>query len=501
MKSFTNLGISPLVEDILKQQGIEQPTPIQEKAIPEVIAGKDVIAKAQTGTGKTLAFLLPILENLDLDTDHIQALIVTPTRELALQITSEVQKFAEKMDHVQVLAVYGGQDVDQQLKKLKRNISIVVATPGRLLDHLRRETIDLSQVKTLVLDEADQMLHIGFLPEVEDIMESLPEERQTLLFSATMPEQVRYLAKRFMTEPLTVAVKTEQVTVKQIRQLVIETTDRAKQDTLMKVMREEQPFLAMIFCRTKRRVSKLNDALKEAGFNSDELHGDISQAKRERVMKNFREAKLQYLVATDVAARGLDVEGVTHVFNYDIPEDAESYIHRIGRTGRAGENGLAITFIATKDLKQLAEIESFISMKMERRQMEGVQMFQPSEVEQRSRRREGDNSSEKRRHSRQDSRGERSRGSRKDDSKDERGRNGRRDDSESGKGRDPRRADTTGERSGGPRREDSKKEHSRDGRKDNSRSDRGRSSARGTGSSSRSDSASRSSRSKNERRR
>ena len=228
MKSFTNLGISPLVENILKQQGIEQPTPIQEKAIPEVIAGKDVIAKAQTGTGKTLAFLLPILENLDMSDEHIQALIVTPTRELALQITAEVQKFAEKMEHVHVLAVYGGQDVEQQLKKLKRSISIVVATPGRLLDHVRRETIDLSQVKTLVLDEADQMLHIGFLPEVEDIMANLPEDRQTLLFSATMPEQVKYLAKRFMTEPLTVTVKTEQVTVKGIRQLVIETTRSGK---------------------------------------------------------------------------------------------------------------------------------------------------------------------------------------------------------------------------------------------------------------------------------
>lgn len=487
MKSFTNLGISPLVEDILRQQGIEQPTPIQEKAIPAVIDGKDVIAKAQTGTGKTLAFLLPILENLDTSAESIQALIVTPTRELALQITAEVQKFAQNMEDVQVLAVYGGQDVEQQLKKLKRQISIIVATPGRLLDHVRRETIDLSQVKTLVLDEADQMLHIGFLPEVEKIMGNLPEERQTLLFSATMPEQVQYLAKKFMRNPITVAVKTEQVTVDQIRQLVIETTDRAKQATLMKVMQEEQPFLAVIFCRTKRRVSKLNEALKEAGFNSEELHGDISQAKRERVMRNFREARLQYLVATDVAARGLDIEGVTHVFNYDIPEDAESYIHRIGRTGRAGEHGLAITFIATKDLKLLAEIEKAISMKIERRQIDGIKMFQPSELEEKRR--------SERNTSKEHTRRERGPGLRR--MGEDRGGREKREDSRSGISRDTRRDGREEKR--GSRREDTRIERGRAGKREDSRSERGRRSARGT--SSRSSDTSRSSRNRNDRRR
>ncbi|MES9736851.1 DEAD/DEAH box helicase [Peribacillus frigoritolerans] len=386
MTEFIDLGVSPAINNILKQIGISAPTPIQEKSIPDILAGRDVIAKAQTGTGKTLAFLLPILEKVDPAASHIQSLIVTPTRELALQITAELKKFADEIEGLQVLAVYGGQDVEQQMKKLTRNISVVVATPGRLLDHLRRGTIDLSQTGTLVLDEADQMLHIGFLPEVEEIMEQLPEERQTLLFSATMPEQVHQLAKRYMTKPLTAAVKAEQVTVEKIRQLVIETTDRAKQSSLINMIKEEQPYLAIIFCRTKRRVSVLNDALKAAGFNSEELHGDLSQAKRERVMKNFRDAKLQYLVATDVAARGLDVEGVTHVFNYDVPEDAESYIHRIGRTGRAGENGLAVTFIATKDLQLLSDIEKGISMKIERRTIEGVKMFQPDEVRQKRKR-------------------------------------------------------------------------------------------------------------------
>ena len=392
MRNFIELGISPEINTILKQNGITNPTPIQEKSIPDIMEGRDVIAKAQTGTGKTLAFLLPILEKVDPKASHVQSLIVTPTRELALQITAELKKFANEIEELQVLAVYGGQDVEQQMKKLTRNISVVVATPGRLLDHLRRGTIDLSQTETLVLDEADQMLHIGFLPEVEEIMGQLPENRQTLLFSATMPEQVHQLAKRYMNKPLTAAVKAEQVTVEQIRQLVIETTDRAKQSSLISIIKEEQPYLAIVFCRTKRRVSVLNDALKAAGFNSDELHGDLSQAKRERVMKNFRDAKLQYLVATDVAARGLDVEGVTHVFNYDVPEDAESYIHRIGRTGRAGEHGLAVTFIATKDLQLLNNIEKGISMKIERRKIEGVKMFQPGEVETKRKRHDRDSS-------------------------------------------------------------------------------------------------------------
>jgi ATP-dependent RNA helicase DeaD len=369
---FAKLGIRKELEKLLKDNGITSPTPIQEKAIPEIAAGRDIIAKAQTGTGKTLAFLLPILEKVQPELNQVQALIVSPTRELAIQITTELSKLMGVFEGMDAAAVYGGQDVDRQLKKLRKNPSIVVATPGRLLDHMRRETIDLSNISTLVLDEADQMLHIGFLPEIEEIIDIVPSNRQMLLFSATMPEQVKSIAKRFMRKPVTVSVKTEKVTVEQIRQLVIETTDRRKQDDLMNTINEEQPFMAIIFCRTKRRVSKLQDALKNAGYNSDELHGDLSQAKRERVMKRFREAELQLLVATDVAARGLDVEGVTHVFNYDVPEDVESYIHRIGRTGRAGEDGIAITFIAAKDQQQMTAIEKEIQIKLERRILEGT---------------------------------------------------------------------------------------------------------------------------------
>nr|WP_221468718.1 DEAD/DEAH box helicase [Cohnella thailandensis] len=347
-------------------QGIQKPTPVQEAAIPLVLQGRDVIGQAQTGTGKTLAFVLPMLDRINVKSDKLQGLIVTPTRELALQITNEVKQLIGPEEGIRVLPVYGGQDVEAQLLKLKGNIHLIIATPGRLLDHLRRETVSLFSVQTLVLDEADQMLHMGFLGEVEEILRHTSSQRQTLLFSATMPGTIRELAGRILRKPEEVTVKAKQVTVKDISQLVIETTDRAKQAALVETIKDTRPYLGMIFCRTKRRANTLNEALQQMGFESDELHGDLSQAKREQVMKKFRDAKLQLLVATDVAARGLDVEGVTHVYNYDVPHDVESYIHRIGRTGRAGGSGAAITFVAPKDRPELARIETGIGMKIER---------------------------------------------------------------------------------------------------------------------------------------
>ncbi|WP_051382155.1 DEAD/DEAH box helicase [Sediminibacillus sp. JSM 1682029] len=369
MTTFSSLGVSAKLTDILKDHGIYEPTPIQEQAIPLLHEGWDVIAQAQTGTGKTLAFILPILEHLQPEADSPQALIVTPTRELALQITSELNKVAEHFSGIHTLAVYGGQDIQSQLNKLKKQVNIVVATPGRLLDHTRRGTITLSGVSMLVLDEADQMLQFGFMPEIKEIIGQLPEQRQTMLFSATMPEEVRTLAKNYMTNPRNVKVKGSDTTLEGIKQMVIETTDREKQDKLRTVLDQFRPFLAVIFCRTKRRAAKLNAALQSHGYLSDELHGDLSQAKREKAMKRFREMKTQFLVATDVAARGLDVEGVTHVINYDIPEDTESYIHRIGRTGRAGSEGLAITFVAPKDRKYLQAIERELKGKIKRKEI------------------------------------------------------------------------------------------------------------------------------------
>lgn len=291
LKDFLELGISETFNDTLRENGIAEATPIQEKAIPVVLSGKDIIGQAKTGTGKTLAFILPILEKIDPNSSDVQALIVAPTRELALQITSEIEKMLVHKEDINVLAVYGGQDVAQQMRKLKGNTHIVVATPGRLLDHLRRETIELSNVSMLVLDEADQMLHFGFLYDIEEILEATPESRQTMLFSATMPKEIKKLAKRYMQGPEVIQIQSAEVTVNNIEQRVVETTDRAKQDALRQLMEQNQPFLAIIFCRTKRRASTLYAALKGYGYNCDELHGDLSQGKRERVMKSFRDAK------------------------------------------------------------------------------------------------------------------------------------------------------------------------------------------------------------------
>ncbi|MCA1065044.1 DEAD/DEAH box helicase [Rossellomorea sp. AcN35-11] len=372
MKDFTSLGIQPKYVNALKQQSITVPTPIQSETIPVLLNGEDVIGQAQTGTGKTMAFLLPMLAKIEPARDEIQSLIVTPTRELAIQVTSELnQILSSTEDEINVLAVYGGQDVEKQVKKLKnKSIHIVIGTPGRLLDHVRRETVDLSNVSFLVLDEADQMLHIGFFDEVESIIRETPFTRQTALFSATMSKDIRKIGKRYMNHPHNVQIREKEKIVQEIQQEVVETTDRQKLDALTQTIHDVQPFLGIIFCRTKRRVSKLSGDLKARGFLVDELHGDLSQAKREGVMKKFRDAKLQLLIATDVASRGLDVEGVTHVFNYDIPEDVESYIHRIGRTGRAGKDGLAVTFSALKDKQNLEMIEKGIGRSLSRRVVE-----------------------------------------------------------------------------------------------------------------------------------
>lgn len=366
MMNFKKLELSDDIINVLKAQGINNPTPIQQQSIKLIKDGNDVIAEAQTGTGKTLAFLLPMFENMSSDITTIQGLILTPTRELAIQITQEAVKLKESKD-LNVLAAYGGQDIQGQLKKLKGNIHLVIATPGRLLDHLRRETIKLDTLKTLVLDEADQMLHLGFKNEVETIIKQTPKNRQTLCFSATMNSQVKKLAYRFMIDPKIVIIKKEEITLKNIKQVLIETTDRRKQSDLCRILDEDNPFMAIIFCRTKRRVDALEEALFQKGYNCQKLHGGLTQSKREKVMKSFKNLEFQYLIATDVAARGLDISGVTHVYNYDIPENAESYIHRIGRTGRAGEKGYAYLFVAPKDKNTSDLIDQEIKLQIPRR--------------------------------------------------------------------------------------------------------------------------------------
>ncbi len=370
MSGFKGLGVSEVLTDLLKGQGIVKPTPVQEESIPPLVQGLDVIARAKTGTGKTLAFLLPIMDKIRVEAAYPQALILAPTRELALQITEEARKLARHTG-VKILAVYGGQDVEKQLRKLEGGRHLIIGTPGRVLDHMRRETLDLNGVKMLVLDEADQMLHMGFLEDVETIITAVPYRRQTMLFSATMPDPIKRLAANYMKEPLDIIIKSgSPIPLDNIRQQVVECSDRNKEEALQALIERDRPYLAIIFCRTKRRVSKLNEALQAAGYDCDELHGDLSQGKREAVMKRFRDAKLQLLVATDVAARGLDVEGITHVFNYDLPLDADSYIHRIGRTGRAGGKGLAITLASPREYNLLDLIEHGISQRLDRRRYE-----------------------------------------------------------------------------------------------------------------------------------
>lgn len=367
--NFKSLGINEKTISLLKKSGIVSPTPVQAESIPLIKAGKDIVAEAQTGTGKTLAFLLPIFEKLKPNEPHIQALILSPTRELAMQISDEAQKLAEAYG-ITVLALYGGKDTNKQLKKLDKVVHIVIATPGRLLDHIGRRSIDLSKTKTFVLDEADQMLFMGFKNDVEAVITQLPKKRQTLCFSATMDSNVKKLAYRYTKDPATVVIKKKKVTLEAIRQEVVETTDRWKQHALCKVLDEDNPFMAIIFCRTKRRVDALEESLKSKGYNCVKLHSDVLQSKRERIMKSFRNADIQYLIATDVAARGLDVSGVTHIYNYDIPETPETYIHRIGRTGRAGEEGYTCMFIDPKNLKTLEDIERTIKMSIPRRTVE-----------------------------------------------------------------------------------------------------------------------------------
>ena len=367
---FIALGIQSELNNYLKEIGISEPTPIQEKAIPVLMTGKDVVAQSQTGTGKTLAFLLPILENIEVNRPFVQALIITPTRELALQITKEAKRLADKLG-VNVLSVYGGTALESQINKLKGNPHIVIGTPGRIMDHVRRKTLKLSGVSKLVLDEADQMLHMGFMDDMEQIIQQTSSKRQTMLFSATIPAKIRSMASQYMNKPTDIRLQTENVTLDEIRQIIVECKQEEKIDKLCSMIDEYRPYLAMIFCHTKQRAIDLNLALAHRGYEVDEIHGDLSQTKREQVMRRFRDAKVQILVATDIAARGLDIEGITHVFNYDIPHDVESYIHRIGRTGRAGQTGTAVTFVVPGEQNYLRMIEQGIKASIKKHKTKG----------------------------------------------------------------------------------------------------------------------------------
>jgi len=336
--------------------GFEESTPIQEKAIPIALEGRDLIGQAQTGTGKTAAFSIPLIQNIDAKEENIVALIMTPTRELAIQVAEEIAKLS-RFKGLRTLPIYGGQDIVKQIRALRQKPQIIIGTPGRLLDHINRKTIKLDKVQTVILDEADEMLDMGFLDDINTILSKCPEERQTMLFSATMPPNIKKLADTYLKNPEHVSVVPKQVSAPSVEQYYVEVQEQQKFEILSRLIDMEAPDLAIIFGRTKRRVDELSEALKKRGYSAEGLHGDLSQNQRDMVMRKFRDGSIDVLVATDVAARGLDVSGVTHVFNFDLPQDPESYVHRIGRTGRAGKEGVAITFVTPRETDHLHLIE------------------------------------------------------------------------------------------------------------------------------------------------
>ncbi len=365
MEKFKELGISDIIIRSLSDMGFEEPTPIQEPAIPTLLAGKDLVGQAQTGTGKTAAFGIPLLENLEPGKGPIRGIVLTPTRELAIQVAEELNKIAQ-FSNVHTLPIYGGQDIQRQIKALQRKPQIIVATPGRLMDHMERRTIRLTDISMVVLDEADEMLNMGFIEDIEKILSATPESRQTLLFSATMPKQIQSLAQRFLKDPAMISIKAKEVTVPLIEQYYMELQDRQKFDVLCRLLDIQSPELAIIFGRTKRRVDEITEGLKKRGYSAEGIHGDLTQAKRDSVIRHFRESTIEILVATDVAARGLDISGVTHVYNFDIPQDPESYVHRVGRTGRAGQTGSAMTFVIPREIEHLRTIERTTKRKIVR---------------------------------------------------------------------------------------------------------------------------------------
>jgi ATP-dependent RNA helicase DeaD len=362
MSVFDELRLSSQVMQAVNEMGFEEMTPIQQQAIPVALQGKDLIGQAQTGTGKTAAFGIPMVERFDLEQEHIQGIVVTPTRELAIQVAEELYKIGQ-FKGIRALPIYGGQNIDRQIKALKKRPHIIVGTPGRLLDHIRRRTIRLQQIKVIVLDEADEMLNMGFIEDIEKIFQETPDKRQTMFFSATIPKSLQKIAQRFMKEPEIVGIKAKELTVPSIEQYYMEFSDDKKFNVLCRLLDIQLPELAIVFVRTKRRVDEIAEALKKRGYSAERIHGDLSQGMRDTVMRQFREGIIDTLVATDVAARGLDISGVTHVYNFDIPQDPESYVHRIGRTGRLGQSGQAITFVTPREMHHLRVIESLTRRK------------------------------------------------------------------------------------------------------------------------------------------
>lgn len=380
MTHFDQLGVSEALVTALKKQGITEPTPVQEQAIPPMRAGRDVIAQAQTGTGKTLAFLLPILAKIKPQGAVAQALVVAPTRELAVQIAHVAEPLGTALG-IGTIAIYGGADMERQKEKLRRHPQLIIGTPGRLLDHVRRGTLALGSVNKIVLDEADEMLKMGFIEDVEALLAQTAQDYQLALFSATMPARIVQLTKNFMTNPVRIHMEGERTTLDNIEQIVLSVREGEKIDRLCASINEEAPYLAMVFCATKERTRALMMELAHRGYLVDALSGDLTQTQRAFVLRQFRAAKLQILCATDIAARGLDIEGVTHVYNYDLPPTVTDYIHRIGRTGRAGAKGKAFTLVAAHQHEKLRKMEAALKERLRRDAVKKKPRPRPTEGE------------------------------------------------------------------------------------------------------------------------
>ena len=355
--NFKSFGLSEALIKVLDEVGYETPSAIQEQCIPYLLNGHDVIGQAQTGTGKTAAFSLPLIDRIDISTNQVQLLVLTPTRELAIQVSEAIQTYARHLKGLHVLPIYGGQSYDIQLRPLKRGVHVVVGTPGRVMDHIKKGTLKLGSLKALVLDEADEMLRMGFIDDVKWVMEKLPKERQIALFSATMPDVIRRVAEKFLNDPKIVKIKTKTATAQTISQSYWLVSGVNKLDALTRILEVESFDALLIFVRTKTATVDLAEKLSARGFSSEAINGDIAQNQRERTIQQLKKGKIDILIATDVAARGLDVERISHVVNYDIPQDPESYVHRIGRTGRAGREGKAILFVAPRERRMLQTIE------------------------------------------------------------------------------------------------------------------------------------------------
>lgn len=369
MSDFGGLGISQPVLRSLKEMGFEEPTPVQARAIPYLLQGKDVVAQALTGTGKTAAFGIPLVERIDPRKNFPQAIVLAPTRELAIQVAEHLNQLGRHRE-LRLVPIYGGQPIERQLRALSRGVHAIVATPGRLMDHMRRGTVDLSHTSVLVLDEADQMLKMGFQEDVEYVMSHLPPDRVTALFSATMPKPILDIVHRYMRDPQILRLSRPQaLTVPEVEQVFYQVPFPRKLDALCRVLDARQPERAMVFCATKRMVDEVAERLRGRGYVSEALHGDISQAAREKALRGFREGRTEVLVATDVAARGLDIPEVAIVINFDIPPDPEYYVHRIGRTGRLGRSGVAVTFVNPREMRELQLIERVTGARIRRAEL------------------------------------------------------------------------------------------------------------------------------------